>query len=132
MPILNVIKENNLKNILVIVTRYFGGILLGTGGLVRCYTKATTESIKNAIIVEKEIGYKIKFVTNYNKQEELKYYLKQNLCNIIDTTYLEKIEIIAEISEKVKKEIEENLVKKDKMYECAEILETKYIDKRTK
>ena len=102
MPILNVIKENNLKNILVIVTRYFGGILLGTGGLVRCYTKATTESIKNAIIVEKEIGYKIKFVTNYNKQEELKYYLKQNLCNIIDTTYLEKIEIIAEISEKVK------------------------------
>ena len=132
MPILNVIKENNLKNILVIVTRYFGGILLGTGGLVRWYTKATTESIKNAIIVEKEIGYKIKFVTNYNKQEELKYYLKQNLCNIIDTTYLEKIEIIAEISEKVKKEIEENLVKKDKMYECAEILETKYIEKRTK
>ena len=54
------------------------------------------------------------------------------MCNIIDTTYLEKIEIIAEISEKVKKEIEENLVKKDKMYECAEILETKYIDKRTK
>ena len=132
MPILNVIKENNLKNILVIVTRYFGGILLGAGGLVRCYTKATTESIKNAIIVEKEIGYKIKFVTNYNKQEELKYYLKQNLCNIIDTTYLEKIEIIAEISEKVKKEIKENLVKKDKMYECAEILETKYIEKRIK
>lgn len=132
MPILNVIKENNLKNILIIVTRYFGGILLGTGGLVRCYTKATTEAIKNANIVEKEIGYKIKFVTNYNKQEELKYYLKQNLCNIIDTTYLEKIEIIAEISEKVKKEIEENIVKKDKMYECAEILETKYIEKRTK
>ena len=132
MPILNVIKENNLKNILIIVTRYFGGILLGTGGLVRCYTKATTEAIKNANIVEKEIGYKIKFVTNYNKQEELKYYLKQNLCNIIDTTYLEKIEIIAEISEKVKKEIEENIVKKDKMYECAEILETKYIGKRTK
>lgn len=132
MPILNVIKENNLKNILIIVTRYFGGILLGTGGLVRCYTKATTEAIKNANIVEKEIGYKIKFVTNYNKQEELKYYLKQNLCNIIDTTYLEKIEIIAEISEKVKKEIEENIVKKDKMYECAEILETKYIEKRTR
>lgn len=132
MPILNVIKENNLKNILVIVTRYFGGILLGTGGLVRCYTKATTESIKNASVVEKEIGYEIKFVTNYNKQEELKYYLKQNLCNIIDTTYLEKIEIIAEISEKVKKEIEENIVKKDKMYECAEILETKYIEKRTR
>lgn len=131
-PMLNLLSKSDLTNCVVIVTRYFGGILLGTGGLVRCYTKATTESIKNAIIVEKEIGYKIKFVTNYNKQEELKYYLKQNLCNIIDTTYLEKIEIIAEISEKVKKEIEENLVKKDKMYECAEILETKYIDKRTK
>lgn len=130
MPILNVIKENRLKNILVIVTRYFGGILLGTGGLVRCYTRSTTESINNAIIIEKEIGYKIKFVTNYNKQEELKYYLKQNLCNIIKITYLEKIEIIAEISEKIKKEIEENIIKKDKMYECAEILETRYIEKK--
>lgn len=128
IPILNAIQENHLTNILVIVTRYFGGILLGTGGLVRAYTKATTEAIKNANITQKEIGYKIKFVTDYNKLEQLKYYLKLNLCSIIDVTYLEKIEVIAEVTENIKKEVEENSIKKEEMFNSVEILETKYID----
>ena len=132
IPILNAIQENELTNILVIVTRYFGGILLGTGGLVRAYTKATTEAIKNANITQKEIGYKIKFVTDYNKLEQLKYYLKQNLCSIIDVTYLEKIEVIAEVTENIKKEVEENNIKKDEMFNGVEILETKYIDTKIK
>lgn len=128
MPILNSIQENNLTNILVIVTRYFGGILLGTGGLVRAYTKATTEAIKKANITQKEIGYKIKFVTDYNKIEQLKYYLRQNLCSVIEVTYLENIELIAEVTEKIKEEVEENSFKKEKMFKTAEILERKYID----
>lgn len=132
IPILNAIQENQLTNILVIVTRYFGGILLGTGGLVRAYTKATTEAIKNANITQKEIGYKVKFVTDYNKLEQLKYYLKQNLCSITDLTYLEKIEVIAEVTENIKKEVEENSIKKDEMFNSVEILETKYIDTKIK
>lgn len=44
-PMLNILKKNDLCNVLVVVTRYFGGILLGTGGLVRCYSLATTRSI---------------------------------------------------------------------------------------
>lgn len=132
IPILNAIQENQLTNILVIVTRYFGGILLGTGGLVRAYTKATTEAIKNANITQKEIGYKVKFVTDYNKLEQLKYYLKQNLCSITDVTYLEKIEVIAEVTENIKKEVEENSIKKDEMFNSVEILETKYIDTKIK
>lgn len=43
-PMLNILKKNDLCNVLVVVTRYFGGILLGTGGLVRCYSLATTRS----------------------------------------------------------------------------------------
>ena len=132
IPILNAIQENQLTNTLVIVTRYFGGILLGTGGLVRAYTKATTEAIKNANITQKEIGYKIKFVTDYNKLEQLKYYLKQNLCSITDVTYLEKIEVIAEVTENIKKEVEENNIKKEEMFNSVEILETKYIDTKIK
>lgn len=128
MPILNSIQENNLINVLVIVTRYFGGILLGTGGLVRAYTKATTEAIKKANITQKEIGYKIKFVTDYNKIEQLKYYLRQNLCSVIEVTYLENIELIAEVTEKIKEEVEKNTFKKEEMFKTAEILERKYID----
>lgn len=131
MPILNVINENKITNVLIIVTRYFGGILLGTGGLVRAYTKAATEAINKTNIIQKELGYKIKFVTDYSKIEQLKYYLNQNLCNIIEVTYLEKIELIAEVTEKIKKDVEENKIKKDEMYKNAEILERKYIDKKT-
>ena len=49
-PILNVIRKNNLNNILIVVTRYFGGILLGTGGLVRAYSEATQKSIEKSLI----------------------------------------------------------------------------------
>ena len=131
MPILNSIKENKITNVLVFVTRYFGGILLGTGGLVRCYTKATTDAIKNANIIQKEIGYKIKFVTDYSKIEQLKYYLKQNSCNIMEIIYLEKIELIAEVSEKIKKDLEKNSLIKETMFKTAEILERKYIANQT-
>lgn len=131
IPILNAIQEMGLVNILVIVTRYFGGILLGTGGLVRAYTKSTTQAIQNAGIVEKELGYKIKFVTDYNKIDKLKYYIKQNLCNILDVIYLEKIELIAEINEKMKIEIENNKINSNEIFEKAEILENKYINRIT-
>lgn len=131
IPILNAIQEMGLVNVLVIVTRYFGGILLGTGGLVRAYTKSTTQAIQNAGIVEKELGYKIKFVTDYNKIDKLKYYIKQNLCNILDVIYLEKIELIAEINEKMKIEIENNKINSNEIFEKAEILENKYINRIT-
>ena len=55
-PMLNILKKNNLGNILVIVTRYFGGILLGTGGLVRTYSDATLEAINVAEKITKCIG----------------------------------------------------------------------------
>ena len=131
IPILNAIQETGLVNVLVIVTRYFGGILLGTGGLVRAYTKATTQAIQQAEITEKEIGYKVKLITDYNKIEKLKYYLKQNLCSIIDVVYLEKIELIVEVNENTKKEMEENTIKANEMFENLEILENKYINKKT-
>lgn len=129
IPILTAIQEMGLVNVLVIVTRYFGGILLGTGGLVRAYTKATTQAIQSAQIIEKELGYEMKFVTDYNKLEKLKYYLRQSLCNIIDVVYLEKIELIAEVNEKTKIQIEENNINKNEMFEKSQILENKYITK---
>ena len=127
IPILNVIKEKNLTNVLIIVTRYFGGILLGTGGLVRAYTKTAVDSIEKSEIIKKELGHVIRFKTDYNKLEQLKYYLNQNNCKICKITYLEKIELIAEITEKIKKELEENERKKHEMFETMETLKITYI-----
>ena len=52
-PMLNILQKNNLLNILVIVTRYFGGILLGTGGLVRAYSEATQKAIEQSTLVKR-------------------------------------------------------------------------------
>ena len=76
-PILKLILEKGLSNILVVVTRYFGGVLLGTGGLVRAYSGATEKALEKATIVEKSKGYEAKIVIDYNYLEPLKYYLKK-------------------------------------------------------
>ena len=98
-PILKLILEKGLSNILVVVTRYFGGVLLGTGGLVRAYSGATEKALGKATIVEKAKGYEAKIIIDYNYLEPLKYYLKKMEINIIKIDYLEQIEIIIEILE---------------------------------
>lgn len=99
VPILKLILEKGLSNILVVVTRYFGGVLLGTGGLVRAYSGATEKALEKATIVEKSKGYEAKIVIDYNYLEPLKYYLKKMEINIIKIDYLEQIEIIIEVLE---------------------------------
>lgn len=107
-PMLKLILEQGLSNILVIVTRYFGGILLGTGGLVRAYTCSTQKALKSAIIVEKARGYEAKIEVDYNNVEPLKYYLDKKGAKITKTEYLEKVQITIEILEDVEKEFLSN------------------------
>ena len=66
-PILNILQKNNLCNILVVVTRYFGGILLGTGGLVRAYSEATTKALEKSIRVKNILGIKMEVILEYNE-----------------------------------------------------------------
>ena len=61
-PMLSILLKKELVNVLVIVTRYFGGILLGTGGLVRAYSEATIEAIEKAKFVIEENGYEIELI----------------------------------------------------------------------
>lgn len=58
-PMLNLLQKQNLTNVLVVVTRYFGGILLGTGGLVRAYTQAAKEALEKVEIVKEELRIRI-------------------------------------------------------------------------
>ena len=75
-PMLNILQKNNLCNLVVIVTRYFGGILLGTGGLVRAYSDATQKVIEKSIKVSKVEGFEIKIKLDYPNLEIFKYYFK--------------------------------------------------------
>ena len=95
LPMLNVLIKNNLINILAITTRYFGGIKLGAGGLVRAYTKSLTTALENNTI-EVELGYTIKIIINYDIQKELDYLLKNE--EILKKDYQEQITYYLNIS----------------------------------
>ena len=88
-PIINVLEKEQLNNILIIVVRYFGGIKLGAGGLIRAYTKATTEALKTANYSELEQGYKIQIEFDYPDEKQINYLL--NNSTILDKKYDEKI-----------------------------------------
>ena len=81
-------------NILVIVIRYFGGIKLGAGGLVRAYTKACKEAIEKTTKVKLIPAKKIKIQTEYHKGKELDYLLENNNSNIIEKIFTDSITYI--------------------------------------
>lgn len=97
-PILNVLEKNELYNVLVIVTRYFGGILLGAGGLVRAYTETAVKAIEKADIVEQENGFELEIWISYQDMEKLKYYCDKNNINIIKWEYEENIGCTLEVT----------------------------------
>lgn len=130
-PILNVIEKNGLCNVLVIVTRYFGGILLGTGGLVRAYTEATIKAIEKANIVLQEEGYEIEIITTYSDIEKIKYYCNKNQIKISNIEYEENVKCTIEISEKEKNKLLDNYEYNEKIGNILKysIIKKKYIRK---
>lgn len=94
-PILDVILGEGIHNVLIIVTRYFGGTLLGTGGLVRAYQSAAKEGLTNCIIIDKMKGKKVNIITDYNGIGKLQYLAAQLDIHILDTNYSDIVVITA-------------------------------------
>jgi uncharacterized YigZ family protein len=86
-PILEVINGSGITNVLIIVTRYFGGVLLGTGGLVRAYTQAAQAALAAAEVGELVYAQKLTVVVGYNLINNVQYYLAQNDIKIADSRY---------------------------------------------
>lgn len=103
-PMLNILQKNNLCNVLIIVTRYFGGILLGTGGLVRAYSDALNGAIENSTKADLFYGVEANATIDYNNFEKFQYYCKINDIEITNVEYLENIacKISMEDSKKAK------------------------------
>lgn len=127
-PMLNILTSNNLSNVVAIVTRYFGGILLGTGGLVRAYSEALTKAIESAKIVEKDLGYISEVTVNYNDVEKIKYYFGQQNIKVIDINFDELVKFVIEISKDKYNELLRN--KEELKFKIVDIMITKesYID----
>ena len=91
VPILNALKQNHLHNVVAVVTRYFGGIKLGTGGLIRAYNGTTAKAIRQIGIVERIGMNEVQFQVEYSRFEKVKYYLEQHDVHLSSTDYAEKI-----------------------------------------
>lgn len=97
-PMLNIMKGKNLCNCIIIVTRYFGGILLGTGGLVRAYSEAVNNALENVELYPISDGVSISFEITYSDLKNLQYYCQNNDILIVNQTYEENIKIEANLS----------------------------------
>ena len=86
-PMLEVLLKEGLTNVAVVVTRYFGGVLLGTGGLVRAYQKAVQEGLAQSRIIEKLSGRLLCVDTDYNEIGRLQYLFGQQEIPVLDTEY---------------------------------------------
>lgn len=129
VPILNVIVNKKLYNVLIIVTRYFGGILLGTGGLVRAYTNSAVEVINNSKIIHMQKGMQLKLSINYNDFNKIKYYFTVNKCNIVNIFYGQFIDITVDVTQKIAKDIENNSCEISSNIFNVVIIGEKYIEK---
>lgn len=92
-PMLDVLTGKELKNTVAVVTRYFGGTLLGTGGLVRAYAAAVQEGLKNSHIIEKYLCERVHIRMDYTTLGKIQYLAAQMSLMIIDTVYAEDVEM---------------------------------------
>ncbi len=91
-PILDVILGAQVHDICLVVTRYFGGTLLGTGGLVRAYSGAAQEGLAASRIMEKCVGHRLSIVTDYTGVGKIQYLLAQRKITVLDTQYTDQVE----------------------------------------
>ena len=97
-PILEVLSGSGIRNAVVVVTRYFGGTLLGTGGLVRAYTKAAQAGLEASDVRTMCYGYAVKIVTDYNGIGKIQYLLGQRGIQVEEADYTEQVTIRIHLS----------------------------------
>lgn len=109
-PMLDVLLKENIHNAAVVVTRYFGGVLLGTGGLVRAYQQATKAGLSASEIIEKKDGAVLFIRTDYTGIGRLQYLFAQEKITAMDTAYEADVLVKAVIPENDKKRIEKTII----------------------
>lgn len=127
-PILNVLKRNNLMNVLCVVIRYFGGIKLGAGGLTRTYSNAAVAALNEAEIVTLVDAYKYEFIFPYEKIKDIDKIFMNNNLEIIEKNYDLEVHYVVLVFDKNK--IEE-FIEKIK-YLNIKVIEKEKVQTRTK
>ena len=109
-PMLDVLLKESKTNVAVVVTRYFGGVLLGTGGLVRAYQKAVQEGLAASQIIEKREGFLLYINTDYNGIGKLQYLFAQKEISILESEYTVDVRMTVLVPLERKEEIEKAVI----------------------
>lgn len=109
-PILDVLMGEGLMDVCAVVTRYFGGTLLGTGGLVRAYSGAVKEGLENAQILEKKQGIRMEVTTDYNGVGKIQYLAAQEGIDTLDSQYTDKVVFIFLVPEEQEESFKAKLI----------------------
>lgn len=96
-PILEVLTGSGIRNLILVVTRYFGGTLLGTGGLVRAYTQAAQAGIAASSVCTMCYGYTFTIETDYNGIGKIQYLLGQRGIPIEDSAYTQQVSVTCKV-----------------------------------
>ena len=128
VPMLEVLKKNQLQNTLAIVTRYFGGIKLGAGGLIRAYSTSVSEALKEIGIVQGKLQQILDIIIDYPQLGKLQNYLENEQIAIQEIDYLEQITVKVAIDINQCKSFQNALIDLFNNQLSIQILDQKYVD----
>lgn len=111
-PMLEVLTGQGIHNAVAVVTRYFGGTLLGTGGLVRAYSGAMKEGLLHCVLLEQMTGHRISIKTDYNDIGKLQYMARQRELTELDTVYTEVVELVLLVPDSMLEATEKEITEK--------------------
>lgn len=110
IPVLEVLKKNNLTDVVVVVTRYFGGVLLGASGLTRAYSNGASMAVKKAGVVEKVLGSMVNIEVEYDLLGKIQYSFAQKDWYIEDIQYSDKVVLTLNLETYMINEVEKEVM----------------------
>lgn len=110
IPMLEVIKKSGITDVAIVVTRYFGGILLGTGGLARAYSKGASSAIKEGKIVLRVMGKALSVTVNYDLLGKLQYLCEKKMWHIENLEYTDKVKMTIYFEESILEEAKKTFI----------------------
>ncbi len=109
-PVLDAITKNNLINVLITVTRYFGGIKLGAGGLIRAYSQSASQTIENAQLATLVNYDRLQLIFDYSLIGKLKYFIEKQKAVVMETNYQTKVQAVILVETSDSKNFQKRLI----------------------
>ncbi len=110
LPMLEVLLHSEVRNIVVVVTRYFGGTLLGTGGLIRAYGQTVKQALENSVIGEEVEGYEVIIEADYSDVGKVQYLLAQRQITVLNSVYAQNVTFELQMQKELLQEVTDALV----------------------